>query len=865
MSVVRAQVNTSGRTGAYLDPGVYVNQGRAVGDAVASGNPFSLCIVGLGSRTKRTTNEEVQRAAVIDEELSSFSLYSGGSVLPGEQAGYIVTLANRGLKRKDSILLQADGVTTLADNEFSFNRSFLATEDGPFDFTSATGENTFVLQMDGRAKLFVEILEDGAASGIVGPLSSADFNTPYVNGVYVRIEIAPGVSGAVVASELADALNLALNAATASATGLPANLAYGSSYQNIASVSADAVVVTSPSSIPNQIQDVIVEASPFNDGSTQVWGTNLAADTVLNIAEAIYDSDREYTISYVTLDDDDNDEFDTPDIDRIISVGSRPSLRDFFNPEDYIPNLSGANNGITWQDGVAASYTGTQPGNSGYDLSTDDLIILDIDGRGPVIVDLVGATVDDPRYADPGTPATSLPAEIVANINATLSTHEDYGPDYASVASVTSAAGSDFLTITSPTSGRLSSVSIRSPSSNSATLTLFGSEAPPQVIGQGSRPQAGSIYYVTYESARPADEYDFPILHIGRDAFFRNIGNPEESNPLAVAGEIAFENGIERLYTIQINDATALRAPNRTEINRALDALNTNESITDIVLLQNDQVSRIDFSVKLTELNSLSISRLSRGYLGMPRDTEVGDSSTPDSFVFVAANEFSAPSSNLDLSGRQFLIAPSNVSRTILTEQLTEQKLQLDGGYLAVAVASLRTLISPGESMASRTITGLDLDDFEEYNAGERAQLASNGVTVVTLDAGRLLLLDPKPTEQFGRIRFELDNFSTQNDNLAFKLMDAYRGSFVGVTPTDPADFIFDIKLATQTVINTEIALGNMSPYFDPNTNQIRPIDLTSDIVVSRGDDPREWNVGVAGTLRVVALRFFVTMTFTTQ
>jgi len=863
MAVVRAQLSSAGRTGAYLDPGVYINQGRAVGDAVASGNPFSLCIVGVGSRSKRVTNEEVQRAAVIDESLTGFVLNDGTA--PATITGYEVTLANRALRRKDSVLLAADGVTFLADNEYAFNRAFVDSEDGPFDLTSGTAENVFVIRMDGKAKLVVEVLEDATATGLTGTLSGTSFNTATVDERYVLVEGAFASTGAATAAELADALNIALTAATASATGLPANVSYGSAYQTAATVEGSAVRLMSPSTVSIQIQDVVIEQAPWNDGTVAVWGLNSEAETVITIAEAFYESDRSYTINYVTLDDDDDDSLSVDNATRIVSVGSRPSLQEFTTPRDYLPNLIGANNGITWNDGQAAFVTGTNPAT--FDLSTNDEIIVDIDGNGPVVIDLVGngANIVDPNYIDPAVPAAATAAEIVNNINTTLSYHSLYGPDYAKVASVSTEAGSDFVTVTSPTLGRSSSVSIRSPASNTATEAIFGSAAPPQSIGSGGRPQVGSIYYVTYDTERPEEEYDFPILHIGRDAFFNAIGNPEQTNPLAIAGEIAFENGIERLYTIQINDASALRAPNRTEINRALDTLNTNESITDIVLLQNDQVSRVDFAAKLTELNSLSVSRLSRGYIGMPRNTDVGDTSTPDSFVFVAANEFSAPSVNLDLAGRQFLVAPSNVSRTILLPDLTERKVALDGSYVAVAVAALRTLLSPGESMASRTITGFDLDDFEEYNGGERAQLASNGVTAVTLDAGRLILLDPKPTEQFGRIRFELDNFSTQNDNLAFKLSDAYRANFVGVTPTDPADFIFDIKIATQEVINTEISLGNMSPYFDPDTNQIRAINLTSDIIVSRGSDPREWNVGVAGTLRVVALRFFVTMTFTTQ
>lgn len=847
-----AVISNNGRSGGYLSPGVYFNQGRAVGDAVASTNPFSLCIVGVGSRTKRNTNEAIQRAAKVGEELTVASA-----------SPHTSTLQNRALRQKTNFQIFNSNGVQLADNEYSFNRASLQSEDGPFDFTSTTGTNTFTLRMDGKAELIIHILEDASATGVTGVLSGTLFNSATVDGRYVLIEGAFASTGAATAAEFADAVNIALRAATSAATGLSANEGYGDTYRNSASVSGSAVVLTSPAAVSEQVHDVVVGSSPFNSGLIELFGVNTEAVTTITISDDAFESDVVYTANYINLDPDDYDEFSVENADQIVSVGSRPSLREYQNPRDYLPDLVN-NNGITWNPGLPAIFTSTSPGP--YDLSSSDLIQLDIDGNGPVVIDLVGDTsVVSPDYADPISPSAATPTEVAANINAALSTHPLYGPQYANVASVVTEVGLDFIVITSPTNGRLSSVHVKSPVSSSATEAIFGDAAPPQSIGSGIRPSPGTIYYATYDSRRSSNEYDRPILHIGRDAFFAAIGNPSQQNPLAVHGEIAFENGVERLYTIQIDDASSLRAPNRTEINRALDSLNTNESITDVVLLENDQVSRVDFTEKLIELNSLAISRYCRGYIGAPRDTDIGDASVPDSYVYIAANEFSAPLNNIDLRGRQFLISPSNVSRTILNSDLSETKLALDGGACAVAVAALRTLLNPGESMASKTITGLDIDDFQELNSSEVAQLASNGVTHVTLDAGRLILLDPKPTEQFGEIRFELDNFATQNDNLQFAIADGLRANFVGVTPTSVSDFAFEIKVAVSRIINSQISLGFLGPYLD-ESGQERPLSLSEDLVVRRSpDDPRSWFIGAFGTTRVAALRFFVTLTLRTS
>jgi hypothetical protein len=141
-----------------------------------------------------------------------------------------------------------------------------------------------------------------------------------------------------------------------------------------------------------------------------------------------------------------------------------------------------------------------------------------------------------------------------------------------------------------------------------------------------------------------------------------------------------------------------------------------------------------------------------RGWFGMARDTDVGDPDTPDTFVYRATRTLQ-PGNTSPGRGRLILVAPGNATRTITLEDGREVDVEVDGSYIATAVGALYTsLASPSDVLINKLITGFRVDDdsFGTYLKGERHTLAGNGVTVVTYDAGKLVLLDPLTTEAGG-------------------------------------------------------------------------------------------------------------------
>ncbi len=188
--------------------------------------------------------------------------------------------------------------------------------------------------------------------------------------------------------------------------------------------------------------------------------------------------------------------------------------------------------------------------------------------------------------------------------------------------------------------------------------------------------------------------------------------------------------------------------------------------------------------------------------------------------------------------------------------------MTLDSTHLAAAILGRQASFpSPADSLVRTTLAGFRANeaDFTPWVRSERAQLASNGVTVVTFDAGNFILLDPITTERAGGalIAFEQISASVQKDNIERQVRAALDANIVGLVPVDPADFIIDIKTFIGNVLTGAIAAGEIGPFVDPAGNS-RALSLNQDIVVERApNDPTQYNFRFFFNLRFPALRLF--------
>jgi hypothetical protein len=261
----------------------------------------------------------------------------------------------------------------------------------------------------------------------------------------------------------------------------------------------------------------------------------------------------------------------------------------------------------------------------------------------------------------------------------------------------------------------------------------------------------------------------------------------------------------------------------------------------------------------ITNMSTMTAKKPRRGWYGCARSTAVGDPDTPDTYVYRAKITLQ-PSATSTGRGRQILVAPASVTRTVTLDDKSEVDVEVDGSYVATAVAALSTsLPNPSSTMVNSTIRGFVTgdDSFETFEDGERKTLAGNGVLVVTLDGGNLKLKDPLTTEAGGVPQFQEPMASCQKDSVAKTVTTLLDSNVVGVVPDDLADFITDVKLWIMLGIKAEVGAGNIAPFRD-STGATRDIDPKIDIQVFQSStDPRTYIFYYWFNLKYPAKRFF--------
>lgn len=804
----------------YVDPGVYIQEEVVPGQVSVVTVPLTVSLVGIGSRNSRATNEALVRGSVSNESLT----VSGGV---NQRDATLINVADR---RSANTTVFRDGAA-LDISQVTFRQpTITGASNASYNFTA---NNKLSLSIDGKQPVTIAYVTGADATTISGSLITQALAS--ISNI-----------AAVTPAQVAEGINKALAGA--------ASLGYGGGYGSVATLTGNSVIVTSPST--TSAADLRLFAA-FPSGQSQtaaIFGVTVPwqAPTIIRINEASYSALSAYTASYIATNTN-IDALANANVQSIIRIGALAGVTTYVENTDY--TRSGSN--LDWSLDAAAQFTSTIAAAT-HNISTNDSIILAFDGKPSVTIDLNGMASPPPGYANPVSPAAATPTEIATNINAVMAAHASYGPRYNAVASVNSLR----LVLTSPNDGIGSYVQIASPTTVSASSALFGlssSQMPYSISGTGSRPIAGAIYFASYEYTRPTGDYAVPKQYFSPDDMYADLGFPLSTNQLAIAGSIAFDNGAPSIICSQVNDATFPGSPTQIEIQAALNALSNVSAATDVVVLDTRLAVQVDLLNHVVNMSSPTEKNYRRGWFGMPRGTLIGDRDTPDTYVYRAVRTLQVPSDSPG-RGRMILVAPANVSRTIVREDGSQSNVDLNGTYLATAIAARMTAFtSPADTLLRKNITGFVSDGFPTYLKAERAILASNGVTVVTLDAGRLVLLDPLTTEAGGGrlVSFQEISASTQKDAVTTAMTQAVDANLVGIVPSDLAGFTVTIKGLIGGVLRSMIATGAIGP-FKTSSGITRDIDFASDIQVFQDrSDPTKYFFRYFYNLRYPAKRFF--------
>jgi len=808
----------------YVDPGTYIGEVIQPGSVSVTSDRV-LAIVGIAPRTRRSTDEPVVRGKIFAETLSLAA-----------STPYIAQLVNMSNRDRNNATLYMNG-NSLGIADWWFLPAYLTGNEwagATIDVSSGTGtDRYFTLSLDGKDVVTIDV--DAAVTAVGGTPATAS------------------------ATNICDAINYELGNSAGTYYSK-----YGAAYANVAThatgTANEIITITSPDS--TSASDVKVLLSRTADGASLIsnaaWvptaSAGVQADSWIQVRDEAYNSTAVYTLDYVAIDgltDPLANATATDPLVNLARVSSYPGGSSYEKSVDY----QASGNNIEWSSSTWANSTITGiAGPYAIVASTNDKLYLAINDNSPILITLTAG-------------AAQTAANIATDINTALAASADYGPEYAHVAS--DSGGAVKLDVPDPfenfptEKGAASSFDFLDTSDN-AFATLFGAiTLPYEVRGVGERPDFGTGYYATYDYQRPSADYETYHRCYDPDQLYEYTSpltlDNYTRNALCVAGEIAFENATPSIFVVQVNDQTVEGQPTLNQIRRAIDVCEETAQITDVVVLDTSQEIAVYLMNHVSTQSSILEKHYRRGWYGMARDTDPGDPDTPDTFVYRSTQTLQ-PGATSPGRGRQILVAGGNATRTLTLDSGQEVSVDLDGSYIAAAVASVFTALpSPASPLINKTITGFEEDGFSTFLRGERHTMASQGVTVITLQAGRFVMLDPLTTEAGGGgvVQFEEPAASAQKDAVSKTVENLLTANMVGVVPDDLADFISDTKKWILLGIEANINAGSIGPYRD-QAGFPREIDALTDIQVAQSTtDPRNFYFKYWFNLRYPAKRFF--------
>jgi len=232
---------------------------------------------------------------------------------------------------------------------------------------------------------------------------------------------------------------------------------------------------------------------------------------------------------------------------------------------------------------------------------------------------------------------------------------------------------------------------------------------------KGAEPTPGDSYRLSAQYLRGTDLYNVPIFVRSKDEGETLLFPMGTTNHLAIINSLAWKlnpdgNGF---FVCQVADADEDGIYQDSDYDTAIEACFEDTRITDMVVLSafgtlGTQLQQID------ELADPLQKNLRMLWVGMPLNTEVGDSVTPNTLAYTAINTLAVFGDNQS-HGTRVMVGPTECTYTITLADGKTTVVTLDGSFVAAVLCmqyagfaepwmtSLRTLLTVFDSVQTFT------------------------------------------------------------------------------------------------------------------------------------------------------------------
>lgn len=309
-------------------------------------------------------------------------------------------------------------------------------------------------------------------------------------------------------------------------------------------------------------------------------------------------------------------------------------------------------------------------------------------------------------------------------------------------------------------------------------------------------PKAGEKYYIDYYYN--VFNHGIPVQYFSTTIAYRDHGI---NSPLGLAARLVLGkppegNGASSIYLISVESDT------QSEYVTVLEALKPKELDIIVSLLPIDD----NLLAHVTEMSSYLYKKRRIFITGAKKGTPMGDDTTEGTMIYKA----------LSLKNkRAIFVSPSSVFINVPQEDNTYIKTEVDGSYLAVAVAGrLASLPDSAEPLTRKRVygiesIGLNPETGQEYLDSEKNLMAEAGLCVINEEKG-IVLVRHGITTDISKVEDQEISIVLAEDEIISSLEEKYK-DFLGRKLN--SEVLSAIESVTKGVLDIKLREAILSTY----------------------------------------------------